>query len=102
MGDRWVNAVIEIRIPLDLPVDALREEKLGAVAEAMGRSSKRGSAVDAGAASKKVSDWTRTRDPLDHDDEPVAPAVLSPGCSDATPGSASKELDPKWTPPRPP
>ena len=35
MGDRWVNAVIEIRIPLDVPVDASREEKLGAVAEAM-------------------------------------------------------------------
>jgi hypothetical protein len=37
MGDRWVNAVIEIRIPLDVPVEASREEKLGAVAEAMDR-----------------------------------------------------------------
>jgi hypothetical protein len=37
MGDRWVNAVIEIRVPLDVPVDASREEKLGAVAEAMDR-----------------------------------------------------------------
>jgi hypothetical protein len=27
--------VIEIRIPLDVPVNASREEKLGAVAEAM-------------------------------------------------------------------
>jgi hypothetical protein len=37
MGDRWVNAVIEIRIPLDVPVDASREEKLDAVGQAMDR-----------------------------------------------------------------
>jgi hypothetical protein len=37
MGDRWVNAVIEIRIPLDVPVDASREEKLDAIGEAMDR-----------------------------------------------------------------
>jgi hypothetical protein len=37
LGDRWVNAVIEIRIPRGVPVDASREEKLGAVAEAMDR-----------------------------------------------------------------
>jgi hypothetical protein len=37
MADRWVNAVIEIRIPLDVPVDASKEEKLRAVADAMDR-----------------------------------------------------------------
>lgn len=35
MPERWVNAVIEIRIPLDVPVAASREEKLDAAAEAM-------------------------------------------------------------------
>jgi hypothetical protein len=47
MGDRLVNAVIEIRIPLDVPVDASREEKLGAVAEAMDRVEMPGNAVAA-------------------------------------------------------
>jgi len=35
MGDRWVNAVIEIKIPLDVPVDASSQEKLDAAVEAM-------------------------------------------------------------------
>jgi hypothetical protein len=37
MRDRWVNAVIEIRIPLEVPVDASGQEKLDAVVEAMDR-----------------------------------------------------------------
>lgn len=37
MRDRWVNAVIEIRVPLDLPVDASSREKLDAALAAMDR-----------------------------------------------------------------
>ena len=35
MATRWLNAVIEIRIPLDVPLDASRDVKLSAVIEAM-------------------------------------------------------------------
>ena len=36
-GGRWVNAVITIRIPLDVPVDATREEKLRAACDVADR-----------------------------------------------------------------
>lgn len=32
---RWVNAVMEIRVPLDVPVDAAEREKLEAAAKAL-------------------------------------------------------------------
>jgi hypothetical protein len=37
MGDHWVNAVIEIRIPLDVAVDESSHDKLDASVEAMDR-----------------------------------------------------------------
>jgi hypothetical protein len=37
MGERWVNAVIEITIPLDVAVDASSHEKFDASVEAMDR-----------------------------------------------------------------
>lgn len=33
MGERWVNAVATIRIPLDVPVNASKEEKLQAACD---------------------------------------------------------------------
>lgn len=33
MTEHWVNAVITIRIPLDVPVDASKEEKLKAACD---------------------------------------------------------------------
>jgi hypothetical protein len=47
MGDRWVNAVIEIRIPLDVPADASGQEKLDAAGEAMDQVQMPNSAVAA-------------------------------------------------------
>jgi hypothetical protein len=37
VGDRWLNAVIEVTVPLDLPIDASGEEKRDAIAEQMER-----------------------------------------------------------------
>jgi hypothetical protein len=37
VGERWLNAVIEVTIPLDLAIDASNEKKRDAVVEQMER-----------------------------------------------------------------